>query len=99
MAYRSDVKFVFAFPTQRARTAFIAEVTLDTADHDDPEVRTLPKDFDLAKYSDPDVARIHYEDVKWYDSYPSVKYMDRVQEMAEGHIGQWAYVYTRSQFV
>lgn len=96
MGYRSDVKFVFAFATEEQRTAFIAEVTLDTADHDDPEVRTLPKDFDLAKYSDPDypyVARIHYEDVKWYDSYPSVRYMDRVQEMAEGHSGQWAHTH------
>ncbi len=96
MGYRSDVKYVFVFPTLSQRTAFLAEVALDSADHDDPRVRELQKDFVVEKPTGPRdypyVTRIHYEDVKWYPEYPSVRYMNKVKEMVERHDGQWAFV-------
>lgn len=78
MGYESDVKIVYAFPSSKLRTEFLAEATLML---DDPKHAAVLKD--LREYIDehnidfPDAApfqlRVHYDAIRWSDHNPQVQ--------------------------
>lgn len=76
MGYRSDVKYVIAFPTAEAKIAFMAQVrmiggalqdAMDETDHTSHE------------------RRIYFaeDSVKWYDSYTGVQAHNKLMQMAD----------------
>ncbi len=94
MGYRSDVKYVLLFKTQDHRNAFHMEAKLIASDVEHgPEVID---DFDF-HYDEHDVdypyqIRVHYEDVKWYESLPWVTLQEKLMDIVvEGYDGGYAF--------
>lgn len=96
MGYRSDVKIAILFGTAEDRTSFMAEASLMTADHENPDVRTLTSDFKLDYTENDDFPYqilIHYEWVKWYPDSEWVHVVNKLLETATtNHGGEYAFV-------
>jgi hypothetical protein len=97
MGYRSDVKYVLLFTTADHRTAFHLEAKLIASDVE-YGMRVVDEDFDY-HYDEHDVdfpyqIRVHYDDVKWYESTPWVDLQDKLMKLARDSY-EGAYVFMR----
>ena len=90
MGYRSDVKYVMLFSTEENRQAFKLEAMLVAADINSG-LDVINNDWDY--YIDnsdeyPYQIRVHYNDIKWYESTPwvdlQIKLMQLVSKTYEG---------------
>ena len=95
MGYRSDVKYVILFKTQDHRNAFHLEAKLVAS-----EVQyglEVINDFDF-HYDEHDVdfpyqIRVHYDDVKWYESTPWVDMQEKLMQLArDGYEGAFVFL-------
>lgn len=85
MGYRSDVKYVILFKTEAQRTLFHMEAKVIASDVE-YGLNVVDEDFDF-HYDGHDVdfpyqIRVHYEDVKWYESTPWVDLQERLMKLA-----------------
>jgi hypothetical protein len=97
MGYRSDVKYVILFNTEEQRQAFKLEAMLIAADVEsgldvinndwDYKIDTYDEDFSYQ-------IRVHYDDVKWYESTPWVDLQDKLMRLAADSY-EGAYVFLR----
>jgi hypothetical protein len=85
MGYRSDVKYVILFKTEEQRQAFKLEAMLVAADIESG-LDVINNDWeykiDLHDVDFPYQIRVHYEDVKWYESTPWVDLQERLMKLA-----------------
>lgn len=85
MGYRSDVKYVILFKTEEQRQAFKLEAMLVAADIESG-LDVINNDWeykiDLHDVDFPYQIRVHYEDVKWYESTPWVDMQERLMQLA-----------------
>jgi hypothetical protein len=97
MGYRSDVKYVLLFNTEENRQAFKLEAMLIAADvesgldviNNDWEYKIDTYDVDFSYQ-----IRVHYDDVKWYESTPWVDLQDKLMKLARDSY-EGAYVFMR----
>jgi len=85
MGYRSDVKYVLLFNTEENRQAFKLEAMLVAADVESGlDVINNDWDYHIDNSDDeyPYQIRVHYNDVKWYESTPWVDLQDRLMKLA-----------------
>jgi hypothetical protein len=85
MGYRSDVKYVILFTTADHRTAFHLEAKLIASDVE-YGMRVVDEDFDY-HYDESETdykyqIRVHYNDVKWYESTPWVDLQIKLMQLA-----------------
>jgi hypothetical protein len=85
MGYRSDVKYVLLFTTADHRTAFHLEAKLIASDVE-YGMRVVDEDFDY-HYDESETdykyqIRVHYNDVKWYESTPWVDLQIKLMQLA-----------------
>jgi len=85
MGYRSDVKYVLLFTTADHRTAFHLEAKLIASDVE-YGTRVVDEDFDY-HYDESETdykyqIRVHYNDVKWYESTPWVDLQIKLMQLA-----------------
>lgn len=96
MGYRSDVKYVMLFKTQDHRNAFHMEAKLIASDVE-YGLRVVDEDFDH-RYDAHDVdfpyqIRVHYSDVKWYESTPWVDMQTKLMRLAvDGYEGAFVFL-------
>lgn len=95
MGYRSDVKYVLLFESTDDYSKFLGEATLMCGD--DPQsaeiLRLLvegKKEFTKESY--PVQVRVHWEDVKWYDTSSWVEIQDHLMELTEEYNGAYFFV-------
>ena len=84
MGYRSDVKYVMLFNTEENRQAFKLEAMLVAADIESG-LNIINNDWDYhIDNSDeyPYQIRVHYNDVKWYESTPWVDLQIKLMQLA-----------------
>lgn len=85
MGYRSDVKYVILFKTEEQQQAFKLEAMLVAADIESG-LDVINNDWeykiDLHDVDFPHQIRVHYEDVKWYESTPWVDLQERLMKLA-----------------
>ena len=85
MGYRSDVKYVILFKTEEQQQAFKLEAMLVAADIESG-LDVINNDWeykiDLHDVDFPYQIRVHYEDVKWYESTPWVDLQERLMKLA-----------------
>ena len=85
MGYRSDVKYVILFNTDEQRQAFKLEAMLIAADIESG-LDVINNDWeykiDLHDVDFPYQIRVHYDDVKWYESTPWVDMQERLMKLA-----------------
>lgn len=84
MGYRSDVKYVLLFNTEENRQAFKLEAMLVAADVESGlDVINNDWDYHIDNSDEyPYQIRVHYNDVKWYESTPWVDLQDRLMKLA-----------------
>jgi hypothetical protein len=85
MGYRSDVKYVLLFTTADHRTSFHLEAKLIASDVE-YGMRVVDEDFDY-HYDESETdykyqIRVHYNDVKWYESTPWVDMQIKLMQLA-----------------
>jgi len=92
MGYRSDVKYVMLFDTEENRQAFKLEAMLIASDVNSG-LDIINNDWDYqidASDEYPYQIRVHYNDVKWYESTPwvdmQIKLMQLVSKTYEGAV-------------
>jgi hypothetical protein len=96
MGYRSDVKYVILFKTEEQRQAFKLEAMLIAADVEsgldvinndwDYKIDTYDEDFSYQ-------IRVHYNDVKWYESTPWVDMQEKLMKLArDGYEGAFVFL-------
>ena len=95
MGYRSDVKYVICLPDHTTYTKFMGEVQLKLGDN--PECADILEAFQLT-VNKPETGftpafeyeiRVHWEDVKWYDSFGWVRVQTDLFRTAEEYDGAW----------
>ena len=90
MGYRSDVKYVMLFTTEENRQAFKLEAMLVAADiNSGLDVINNDWDYHIDNSDEyPYQIRVHYNDIKWYESTPwvdlQIKLMQLVSKTYEG---------------
>ncbi len=90
MGYRSDVKYVMLFNTEENRQAFKLEAMLVAADiNSGLDVINNDWDYHIDNSDEyPYQIRVHYNDIKWYESTPwvdlQIKLMQLVSKTYEG---------------
>ena len=90
MGYRSDVKYVLLFTTEENRQAFKLEVMLIAADiNSGLDIINNDWDYHIDNSDEyPYQIRVHYNDIKWYESTPwvdlQIKLMQLVSKTYEG---------------
>lgn len=90
MGYRSDVKYVMLFNTEENRQAFKLEAMLVAADiNSGLDVINNDWDYHIDSSDEyPYQIRVHYNDIKWYESTPwvdlQIKLMQLVSKTYEG---------------
>ena len=96
MGYRSDVKYVLLFRTQDHRNAFNMEAKLIASDVEHG-LEIVNDDFDF-HYDEHDAdypyqIRVHFNDVKWYESTPWVDMQEKLMKLAvDGYEGAFAFL-------
>ena len=85
MGYRSDVKYVLLFNTEEQRKLFNMEAKLIASDVEHG-LNIVNDDFDF-HYDEHDAdfpyqIRVHFNDVKWYESTPWVDMQDKLMQLA-----------------
>lgn len=96
MGYRSDVKYVILFNTDEQRQAFKLEAMLIAADIESG-LDVINNDWeykiDLHDVDFPYQIRVHYEDVKWYESTPWVDMQEKLMKLArDGYEGAFVFL-------
>jgi len=90
MGYRSDVKYVMLFNTEENRQAFKLEAMLIASDvNSGLDIINNDWDYHIDNSDEyPYQIRVHYNDVKWYESTPwvdmQIKLMQLVSKTYEG---------------
>ena len=95
MGYRSDVKYVLLFKTQDHRNAFHMEAKLIASDieHGLEVVDEFDFHYDEHDEDYPYQIRVHYEDVKWYESTPWVDMQEKLMQLAvDGYEGAFVFL-------
>lgn len=96
MGYRSDVKYVLLFKTQDHRNAFHMEAKLIASDVEyGLEVVNDDFDFHYDEHDEeyPYQIRVHFNDVKWYESTPWVDMQDKLMKLAcDGYGGAFVFM-------
>ena len=96
MGYRSDVKYVILFNTDEQRQAFKLEAMLIAADIESG-LDVINNDWeykiDLHDVDFPYQIRVHYDDVKWYESTPWVDMQEKLMKLArDGYEGAFVFL-------
>ena len=84
MGYRSDVKYVILFTTDEQRQAFKLEAMLVAADIESGlDIINNDWDYHIDNSDEyPYQIRLHYNDVKWYESTPWVDLQIKLMQLA-----------------
>ena len=77
MGYRSDVKYVIVFPSIEKRDEFLVKQKM----LGDKHIQKAVNELEVIK--DRPIVRFAMDDVKWYDTYESVKAHHALMEEAE----------------
>jgi uncharacterized protein (DUF2235 family) len=95
MGYRSDVKYVLLFESNEDYSKFLGEATLMCGD--DPQASEIMRLItegkkEIAEEPYQIQVRVHWEDVKWYDTSDWVEIQDELMDMTENYNGAYFFV-------